>query len=205
MTFEAGKNGLADQLVVNHNSGKAIRFYRTSPTEWRPQQAVGEILYQDGGEFYLQLANGWRYHFTSLVNTSGVTYYRMVDFADSQGNVYALTYDSSNRVTKVTEPAGRFLSISYINYNQVSRVTASDGRFVQFNYTDFVDSNVSPSVTYKVLSSVAYNDGTQAVYDYAQVQPATRPLVVAAYDPRDGLHTARTRTSIRSAMIRRRW
>ena len=71
-------------------------------------------------------------------------------------------------------------------------VTSSDGRSVTYNYTDFTD----PTVPYiwPVLSSVSYDDGTQATYTYGQIFPSQRPLVVEYDLPRYTLSQPRAQT-----------
>lgn len=74
----------------------------------------------------------------------------------------------------------------------ISSVTTSDGRTVTYNYSAFNDPNL-PYV-YQVLGGVTYDDSTHASYTYAQILPATRPLVTAYNDPRYELPFTKTKT-----------
>jgi RHS repeat-associated protein len=84
----------------------------------------------------------------------------------------------------------------------LASVTASDGRAVRYTYSDFTDATL-PFRT-AVLSSVDYNDGTQATYAYAQNYPSQRPLMVEFDLPRYELRQPRGRTvyqTSRSAVL----
>jgi len=75
----------------------------------------------------------------------------------------------------------------------IQSVTTSDGRTVTYNYTPFDDATL-PYV-YQTLSSVSYEDGTQATYIYGQVFQTTHPLVSAFVDPRYPLPFAKAKSA----------
>ena len=74
--------------------------------------AVTDYLVHDGNLYDLKTSKGWTDRFAELQDENSATFYQMQGFWDSQHNFYAFTYDSSNRVAQVTEPAGRWLSTS---------------------------------------------------------------------------------------------
>ncbi|HYV91428.1 MAG TPA: RHS repeat-associated core domain-containing protein [Chitinophagales bacterium] len=151
-------------------------------THWASGPEVNRHVFQDGNNFYLQLANGYRYRFEKLNDGSG-TYYLLRDFFDCYQNRDTLIYDSNKRLIQVTEPAGRYLSITYGTFGSVAAIThvsSSDGRSVNYNYDVFNDGITD----WVRLISVDYGDGTQAVYEYSQTAPGNRPHLSHAIDPR---------------------
>jgi RHS repeat-associated protein len=111
---DAGKNSSGKaQLDIYYPSGWIFRFTQVSATQWNPAPGVGERLFQNGTAFTLQRANGWRYQFQKLGDSTNGFYYQLVNFTDSQSNLYTLTYDANRRLVLITEPANRYLKITY--------------------------------------------------------------------------------------------
>ena len=108
---------------------------------------------------------------------------------DPYGQRTTFTYDTSSRLSKVTEPAGRYLQFYYRTQpgqtNIVDKVTASDGRIVQYTYTT---SPFPPGTTsYTALTSVVYYSTWTASYTYKSPNNAANangvPLLLTADDP----------------------
>lgn len=114
--------GTPAQINLNYPDGSAYLFTQVSSTQWNGPVGCTDILYENGKDFYLQRQNGFVYHFTRTTSNGNNTYL-MTDFCDSIGNSTTLAYDSSNRLTTVTEPGGRTLTVHYANYNVTVRAT----------------------------------------------------------------------------------
>ena len=69
-----------------------------------------------------------------------------------------------------------------VTTDAIASVTSSDGRTVSYQYTSFNDPTLPTG--YQTLTSVNYDDGTQATYTYQQVFPSTPPLAASFVDPR---------------------
>jgi RHS repeat-associated protein len=173
------------RLEIRHPDGARVMFTQstTDPSLWLPPPAVGQRLHQNGNNFFLQTAGGYRYRFEKLTTTSGSTFYRLQDFKDPSQNLYTLTYGSDNRLVRITEPAGRYLHITYSVINKekvITKVQSSDGRSVGYHYAVINDGLTS----WVTLDTVYYGDGTKASYEYSQREAGTRPLLSHAIDPR---------------------
>lgn len=83
---------------------------------WVPPAPIGMRLFEAGSDLMLQDREGVRYHFKRRTNASGATYYRVESIQDPEDNVWTLTYfGESNRLKRVTEPAGRWIELVYLN------------------------------------------------------------------------------------------
>jgi len=102
----------AAQVQIIYPDGAANIFTQVSPTEWVSGINVSDVLYQSGTQYTLQTKAGWQYNFATIT-AGGSHYYQMQSFTDSHQNSYTVSYDGANRVTQVTEPAGRFLKLVY--------------------------------------------------------------------------------------------
>lgn len=174
----------ADQVSVHYPEGGENIFTRdnTDPDLWLATHGTEKRVLQDGNNFFLQMANGYRYRFEKLSGGGGKTYYQLQDFRDSYQNLYTLSYTNKN-LTRITEPAGRHLEIFYTDIDSntlITKVAASDGRSVNYNYEVFNDGITD----WVLLSSVDYGDGTTAVYEYSQSEPGARPNLSHAVDSR---------------------
>ena len=106
---DAGTDSQGRALVdVFFPQGNVMRFTQVSATDWVPEAKFSERIYQSGSLFVMRTGAGWDYEFLK----SGSTY-RLQRFIDSEGNLYAFSYDGSNRLHRVTEPGGRFLEFTY--------------------------------------------------------------------------------------------
>jgi YD repeat-containing protein len=79
----------------------------------------------------------------------------LISITDRNGNVTRLTYDAQNRLSTVTDPAGRTVTFSYPNTNAslVSSVTSVAGT-VTYTYNG------------NLLSKVTHPDGTFVTFEY---------------------------------------
>ncbi len=162
---DAGLNSSGQaQLTVNYPDGNICTFAHTTTTEWHSTASITDILYQQGTQFTLQRQNGWQYYFSKLTDGSGNVYYQCTGFADSQQNNYTFTYDTANRLVKVTEPAGRWLQINYqglpvtsVDFVTLATVTSvpASGQWTQLTVTD-------PG-SYRYLRYFGPNDSGSAV------------------------------------------
>ena len=185
LVYEGVNAKVQNVFRVNYPNGDSIEFTQINSTQFVAPVGTADMLSLSAvtGDFYLQRQNGWVYHFH---NTGDAIYgnFLMTDFTDSLGNTTTLTYDSSSKLVKVTEPAGRSLTIKYVSDNLVStyaypwitEVDCSDGQKVLYNY--------QPDGAQVDLTSVQYDDGTQALYTYAHIWQYTAPLITSFQDPR---------------------
>ncbi len=191
------------QILIHYPEGGEDDYVQdsTDKSHWKPALGIDKQLFQYGDEFYLQTAEGYRYHFLRTTHLKlGVFHlgwehlYLLQDIVDPYQNLYRITY-KDGKLYRITEPAGRYLEITYghqgdnnLPYDVITHVTTSDGRWVQYRYSDTsYDGGLTKWVE---LDSVLYNDGTYAVYNYIQAQPGMRPSLEHAIDPRvDGQAT----------------
>lgn len=80
------------------------------PNLWLPVAGVDKRLFQDGDNFFLQRADGYRYRFEKLNARWGIIY-QLQDFRDPFQNLYKLTYDNDHRLKRVTDLPGGFLRL----------------------------------------------------------------------------------------------
>lgn len=87
-------------------------------------------------------------------------------------------------------------SIQALEKGDISRVViasveSSDGQTVSYTYSQFDDPTLESY--YLDLTTVDYDDSTQATYVYAQVFPLLKPLIVTYNEPRSTYPLARSR------------
>jgi RHS repeat-associated protein len=164
---DAGTNAFGQpQLSIKLPEGGRITLARSdvNPLLWLGVPGVQERMFQDGNNFFLQMADGHRYRFRKFNNPEG-SFYQLQDMRDQHQNIYTLTYDGAGMLTRITEPAGRYFEISYIflgGQTLLNRVITNDGRAVQYNYNVYNDGVTS----WPLLTNVQYGDGTAATYEY---------------------------------------
>lgn len=145
------------------------------------------------GECYLLLSDGGTVHFHQTCAQDPNPDYVLWDFTiaaptqitDPYGLVTTLSYDGSNRLTQVTEPAGRWLKIYYNTNNTINHVDASypSGPVTQsVSYT--YASRSFGGVFYNVLLNANYSDGYSAAYTYqmSNVSATGNPLISTCQD-----------------------
>ncbi len=173
------------QISIHYPEGGQEFFTQSllNPAEWTSTKGVANRVYKDSNNYYLQMPTGYRYRFEKLKDTKGNFYYQLQDFKDQFQNKYSFLYDSSGRMVRITEPAGRYLQMVYGLFKGVEiikQVNSSDGRNVRYHYKVFPDT----VTTWVVLDTVYYGDGTRARYAYSQNAPGIRPVLAHAIDPR---------------------
>jgi len=99
-------------IQLYYPSGVVNRFTRVGTTaNYLSTPAVTDtVTLNDAGTFTLQGANGFQTVFKRVGVSST---WLAASFADSQQNITTFTYDTKNRLTKVTDAGGRFLQITY--------------------------------------------------------------------------------------------
>ncbi|HRP31478.1 MAG TPA: RHS repeat-associated core domain-containing protein [Agriterribacter sp.] len=177
-------NGKA-QLFIHYPEGGSNIFIPdpNNPSVWLPLGGVNKRLFQQGDHFYLQMADGFRYHFEKLTIGASRFHYQLQDFTDSYQNRFTLSYDVNHRLVHITEPAGRFLEITYGVVGPatvITKVASSDGRTVWYHYDVYNDGLLN----WIRLINVKYGDSTSAQYTYSQSSRGARPLLEHAIDPR---------------------
>jgi len=102
-------SGNTNAITLRYPDG-TVNTYSNRNQQWIGNNSNPDILSQNGTNYALQRINGYRYSFNSYRGLM-----RLDDFYDSQSNAYHLTYDSKNRLSKITEPGGRYLQVNYQN------------------------------------------------------------------------------------------
>ena len=133
-----------------------------------------------GTNLVVRASGGFRYHFGAEYDGMGNVFFRLLKFEDNYKNVYVVETDDQQRVTKVTEPAGRWLEITYDGNDRLTTVDASDGRSVDYGYEAWTN--------YHALTSVDYGGGVQATYQYYGADPL---MLATMDDPKVGGSGAR--------------
>ncbi len=95
---------------------------------------------------------------TYLFDSSG----RLIRITDAYNHM-DITY-TSNRITSVTDGAGRDFGFAYNASGQLTSITAPDGTYITYSYTS------------DRLTSVIYPDGKKAVISYASNKPESVTL-----------------------------
>ena len=91
--------------------GGAYGFQKNPSGNWVSAAGIADTLTQNGTNYVLMRVDGSRYSFNKY--TVPAVRYQLDKFYDAQSNVYTLSYDTNNRLSRVTEPAGRWLQINY--------------------------------------------------------------------------------------------
>ncbi len=143
-----------------------LRYWLSSGNSWMLQQPSGcptcaysvarplnehaSLVYNSSTALYtLTFVDGTTKTFSSTGYLTAVT--------DRNGNKTVVTYDSSNRISKVTAPGGQWLSFSYANSTFVSLATSAQ---------DSVGTVATFAYTGNQLIQAAYPDGGQLNYAY---------------------------------------
>ena len=92
---------------------------------------------------------------------------RLIRITDAAGNHMDITY-TADRITVVTDGAGREFEFGYDEESQLKAVKAPDGTLIKYTYTNHL------------LTDVIYPDGKKVVIDYTSDKPAMVTLSDAA-------------------------
>lgn len=106
-TYEEGVYQFGTYMELVRGDGQ-IWFFTPNGTSWTLSSPadVTATLTQSGGVWTLAFQNGEQRTFSS---TTGA----LTGIVDRNGNTTTLTYDGTNRLTTVTDPASRHLTFSY--------------------------------------------------------------------------------------------
>ncbi|MBR4031257.1 MAG: hypothetical protein IKJ07_00815, partial [Clostridia bacterium] len=88
---------------------------------------------------------------------------RLIRITDAAKNHMDITY-TSNRITSVTDGAGREFGFGYNSNGQLTSITAPDGTYITYGYTS------------NLLTSVVYPDGKKSVITYSSNKPSSVTL-----------------------------
>ena len=91
---------------------------------------------------------------------------RLIGIKDSNGNHLSITY-TYNRISSVTDGAGRDFGFAYNNSGFLTSITAPDNKSILYAYTG------------NNLSTITYQDGTKAVISYSLSKPSMVTLIDA--------------------------
>jgi len=137
------------------------------------------LVHLTGDNYDLHLKDGGRVEFRT--SSHGHPAQAIVD---PYGQRTILTYDTSGRLSTITEPAGRFLQLYYTTFHYVAamnppvdvyidfltKVEAWDGRGNLIEKVLYHYEEVHPpspfSITFWNLTTATYDDGNTAVYEY---------------------------------------
>jgi len=155
-TYEEGVYLSGSYMEYVRGDGE-IWFFSQNGTSWvlSSPAKVTATLTQSGGVWTLVFKNGEQ-------RTFNVATGALASIIDRNGNTTTLTYDASNRLTTVTDPASRTLTFSYPNGTSrlVSGVSSSVGVAVSYAYDS---SNRLHVVTEQDTSTLtfAYDSGSR--------------------------------------------
>lgn len=88
---------------------------------------------------------------------------RLIQITDASDNHMIITY-TSDRITSVTDGAGREFGFVYNSNGQLTSIIAPDGTYITYAYTN------------NLLTSVVYPDGKKAVIAYSSSKPTSVTL-----------------------------
>ena len=194
------------QFLVNYPDGSRVSFITYGQFYILPAPGVRGVMdftFDDSDPSHKATADVWlpdggHVHFNVAITNSGQTFtYTLYSVTDSYGQATTIvtTGSGNNKVTTVTESAGRMLKIFYgagkASDTVITRVEewltpTQQGRTVSYTYTLYQVG----STNYSALTGVSYlnPDGTTyatAAYTYQNdfVHAANRPLLSSCNDP----------------------
>ncbi|MDQ6911364.1 MAG: hypothetical protein M3128_00630 [Verrucomicrobiota bacterium] len=135
-----------------------------------PKTGLLDVVPAGSNGYDVYLTDGGVVHFTVVsVSYHGIMTTVASSIADPYGQVTTFSYDSSNRLIRVTEPGGRYLQINRTSNGGITGVQAYDGRgnltqTVAYTYSTLNFANSYGPAPY--LTQVDYDDGSHAYYTY---------------------------------------
>ncbi len=162
-----------------------------------PSTLLAYLVLPDGGQVefkatkQVEVDNDDSTNPPTITTTSYYTYQAQAIIGPS-GLRTTFTYDTTGKLSKVTEPAGRWLKLYYrsdtgyaglIDHVDAGYDAATVTQKVTYGYGTFIYGTSS----YKVLNSATYSDGTSASYTYqhSNVSPFNgAPLILNCTDVR---------------------
>ena len=114
-----------------------------------------KIVFRPDGQLnYVEYSNGYRL-------SAGYTDDLLTELSDSNGNSFAINYNSDGRIETVTDGAGQVNTYSYDATGQYLLSVEDVNGTTSFSY----DNPFDPTV----VSSISYSDGSKVSYDYDHV------------------------------------
>jgi RHS repeat-associated protein len=196
---ESNTTTTPSSYTVRYPDGRVVTFSTGTP-DWGGPPGVNDRFHAVIGnnqDCYLTLPDGGTVHFIqTMTGPADGEYFFTISPAtyilDPQGLQTTFTYDGSNRLTQVTEPAGRSLRIFYGGNGYVSEVDAytaagHESQWVKYTYA----TQTFGTTNYVVLTGANYiyaAPETQpvALYTYQQsnTSPNGYPLILTCRDVR---------------------
>ncbi len=172
-------------IKVRYPDGNDYNFKVTDSTgaQLAPAADNGDRLYRWSGStvgYTLVSTSGRELDFKRYLSPK----FALMQKRDGQGGVWTCGYDSTWRLTSITNNFGRGLQIAYgagsDGVSRISTVTSTDGRTLTYIYSPWA------STGHDVLSGVSYPGGESANYTYVTADPtftSARPQMATASDP----------------------
>ena len=198
VTAPYGNTNPPATVTVNYPDGREVTFTHTTGTTYTSPFGIADrfVGFTGNGNCTLLLPDGGKVIFYQKVFPDGQGAYNILydpptQITDPYGQVTTLT-NSSGRLIRVTEPAGRALSIFYGTNGFISEVDvlATDGhvsQWVQYTYA----SQGFGGMSYTVLTTAKYvfsspNPQPIATYTYqsSNLSASGTPLIDTCRDVR---------------------
>ncbi len=114
--------GQRESHLLNSTSGEFDRQDRSLSelVQTSTSPAIYELRHADGSKFV----------FSRLLSTGGYPKFLLTSMSDAQGNAVSLSYNSSNRLTAVTDPLGQTTNFFYENSSFPHLVTKISDPFI---------------------------------------------------------------------------
>ncbi|MHB8575753.1 MAG: DUF6531 domain-containing protein, partial [Dehalococcoidia bacterium] len=168
----------ANTVVLQVPGGQTFNFVANG-SSYVSQAGADATFVQDNpttGHWTLTTAGQVQYGFSSVAGVLQLTTMR-----DRNLNTTTLGYDSSHRLTSVTDAGGRYLSLGYSSGNAISSVSDSAGRTVHYAY-DPTSGDLS-SVTDVLGGVTAYGYGGGPHLLTQITDPLNTVVLKNSYDP----------------------
>lgn len=117
-------------------SGTMYRFAKNGAAFTAPPGANAKLV-STGANTYTITYNKTRevYTFDSLAGTAPNGRFVMTRHAERNGNAITVGYDTTPRMTSITDTQGRVLTVSYTGAGRIDQISDPTGRVWDYNYT----------------------------------------------------------------------
>ncbi len=138
--YETTLLGQGTSMVLTYPDQSSAVFAPAGAGQWRnttEPALLGAVLTQLPGDFIFQIRfkDGTVQRFDRILGFANLA--GLAAITDRNGNTVTLTREGvfqQNRITQITEPAGRLLTLAYDTAGRVSTITDPIGRVVQYFY-----------------------------------------------------------------------